>query len=128
MDHVSERSKALLPPTISFEERAAKAFASKSLPDLENLYADIALKQEPIEDMETAGINACGCDVAMTNLSVIVGFAINKINGQGRYEPWMLDESLRLLDEYQGFVSDCAKDAGAAPSPKLLNAQLLRAF
>ena len=128
MDQVRERSKKLLSPTIAFESRTAKAFETKSLAELQNLYADIALLQDPPEQMETDGVDACGCDVALINLSVIVGFAINKIDGEGRYETWMLEDSLRLLDEYNGFVSDCANDAGATNGSRLLTAQHLKAL
>ena len=128
VDQVSERSKTLIGPTIAFEDRAARAVVQKSLADLENLYADIALHQVPVEKLIDEGIDACGCDVALTNLSVIVGFAIDKLDRQGRYQPWMLAESLRLLEEYQGFVSDCAKDAGMAAGPRPLTAQQLKAL
>ena len=128
MNHVSERSKRLIAPAIAFEQRAAKAFKSKSLSELENLYADIALLQEDPIEMETAGVDACGCDVALINLSVIVGFAMNKLNGQGLYESWMLDQSLELLAEYREVLSDCVSVAAEAAAPELLTAQLLKAL
>ena len=60
MDQVSERSRSLIAPTIEFEKRAAQAFKSKSLLELENLYADIALRQEPAEEMETTALMRAG--------------------------------------------------------------------
>ena len=114
-DPVAKRSRERLMPTLEFDRRAATAFQSKALTGLSALYTQLRTVGAESESLVAAGKSACGCDVAVTNLLIIVGFAVNKLDGKGRYQPWMKDESLRLLADYQGYLTDCAKDAAAAP-------------
>ena len=124
----AERSSALLQQSLAFDERAKIAFQDRSLTELKALYADLKAAVAVIEAHQKSGGDACGCDVALSNLLIITGFAVNKLDGEGRYEPWMLDESLIMLDMYQGFLINCAADAQAAPAAVQLTAQHLKAL
>ncbi len=128
MNDLAERSKTMLPPTLDFERRATEAFTAKSLMDLEGLYSELKAQIEVTEASLEKGINASGCDVAVANLLIIIGFAMNRLGKDGRYEPWMADESLRLLAEYQSSMTDCATDAKAPPARPYLTAQHLKAL
>jgi hypothetical protein len=106
VDQVAERSITQLPPTIELDNRAKQAFEKRSLPEMKALYEELQTHSETIEDFQKSGGN----------------------DGKGRYEPWMLDESINLLESYQGYVLDCAADAKAAPVIPQLTAQLLKAL
>ncbi len=106
-----ERSKALLPVTLETDRKAADALARKSLSGLQAIYAHLQGAADKAEELVTNGGGACACDVAHSNLLIIIGFAINKLDGEGRYQVWMEDESLEILEDYRGLVSACSKDA-----------------
>lgn len=125
---VSERSKLALAPTLEFERRAAAAFKAKSLAALQGLYSELKDQATATEALLDKGTNASGCDVALTNLLILTGFAINKLDGEGRYEPWMADESLRLLENYQNSATDCATDAKTPPARPQLTVQHVKAL
>jgi hypothetical protein len=128
MTDLSARSKSELSPALEFDIKAKLAFQARALPDLQSLYTDLKARNAAVEEHTNSGGDACGCDVAMANLLIIVGFAINKLDGGGRYEPWMLDESLNLMDDYTSYMADCAADADAAPAQTELTAQLVKAL
>jgi hypothetical protein len=123
---IAQRSVRLLPLTVAFDTRTADAFGAKSLPALTKLYAELGAQASATEAARKSGQDACGCDVALANLRIIVGFAINKLDGVGRYQAWMRADSLRLHGEYAGYVADCAADAGAPASPVRLQAKQLK--
>ncbi len=123
---VKQQSVRLLPTTVALDQRAAAAFELKSLSALTALYADLGSQASATEAARQAGRDACGCDVAIANLRIIVGFAINKLDGQDRYQSWMQAESLKLRNDYNGFLADCATDAGAAVVPNRLQAKLVK--
>ncbi len=123
---VPQRSIRLLPLTVAFDQRSADAFGAKSLAAFIALYAELGAQASVTEAERKSGQDACGCDVALANLRVIVGFAINKLDGAGRYQPWMRADSLRLQREYASFVADCAADAGAPGSPVRLQAKQVK--
>ena len=123
---IPQRSARLLPLTVAFDHRAADAFGAKSLPALTKLYAELGAQASAIEAARKSGQDACGCDVALTNLRIIVGFAVNKLDGAGRYQAWMRADSVRLQAEYASFVADCAADAGASASPVRLQVKLVK--
>ncbi len=123
---IPQRSARLLPLTVAFDHRAADAFGAKALPALTKLYDELGTQASAIEAARKSGQDACGCDVALTNLRIIVGFAVNKLDGAGRYQAWMRADSVRLLGEYARFVADCAADAGASASPVRLQAKLVK--
>jgi hypothetical protein len=116
-ESIAQRSVRLVPFTLEWDRRTAEAFAAKSLTSLTKVYAELGAHATSIEVARKAGQDACGCDVALANLRIIVGFAINKLDGQGRYQPWMRAESARLHNDYETFVADCVTDAGAPASP-----------
>ena len=76
----TDRSQVQLPITLEFERRAKAAFETKELRGFEDLYLDIGNNSGLAEDFVESG-TACGCDVALSNLLIIVGFAINKLDG-----------------------------------------------
>ncbi len=127
MDEIQARSRLLLPVTLELEGRAAIAIEGKSVADLKGVYEGIRARSDEAQKHIEAGGNACGCDVALTNLLIAVGFAINKLDGQGRFEPWMDDESLDLLDKFDSFATDCANDAEVQPATRRLTAKHLKA-
>ena len=109
---VAQRSEQQLGPTQEFDRRAAQAFQSKSLDDVRRLDADLNSKFVEIEHHAASGGSACGCDVAIAALRIIVGYALNKLDGQGRYQTWMQDESIQLVKKFHDYLTDCAIDAG----------------
>jgi hypothetical protein len=123
---IPQRSARILPLTVAFDQRVADAFGSKSLPALTTLYTELGAHASAAEAARQSGQDACGCDVALANLRVIVGFAVNTLDGAGRYQTWMRAESVRLQSEYASFVADCAADAGAPASPVRLRAKQLK--
>ncbi len=127
MDEIQARSQLLLPVTLELEGRAAIAIESKSAAELKRVYEDIRARSDETQKHMEGGGNACGCDVALTNLLIAVGFAINKLDGQGRFEPWMDDESLDLLEKFDSFATDCANDAEVQPAARRLTAKHLKA-
>ena len=112
---IAKRSRERLLPTLEFDRRAAAAFQSRAVAELSTLYTQLRAAGAESERLVAAGKSACGCDVAVAKLLIVVGFAVNKLDGKGRYQSWMTDESLQLLADYQGYLVDCAKDAAAAP-------------
>ena len=128
MNELAQRSTTQLATVIDLDLRAKEAFMKRSLPELHSLYSDLEKHSAATVDFQKHGGDACGCDVALANLLIIIGFAINKRDGEGRYAAWMEDDSLRLLDEYQAYITDCAKDATAAPASTKLTAQLVKAL
>jgi hypothetical protein len=123
---VAERSIRLLPLSIQFDGRTADAVSAKSLPELIALYAELGAHAAATEAARNVGQEACGCDVALANLRIVVGFAINKLDGQGRYQSWMRAESMRLRDQFANFMADCADDAGVPLSPVRLQTKHLK--
>lgn len=109
----AKRSQMLLPITLAIDRRAADALMRKSLSDLEAIYAKLREEADKSEELVTAGGGACACDVAHSSLLTVIGFAINKLNGEGRYQDWMADESLGLLADYRELVTACGEDANS---------------
>lgn len=105
------RSKTLLPITLDIDRRVADALMRKSLSDLQAIYAKLKEEAEKSEELVTGGGGACACDVAHWNLLTLIGFSINKLDGEGRYQDWMEDESLGLLADYREIVAACGEDA-----------------
>jgi hypothetical protein len=114
MDAIVQRSREMLPPLVSLDRRLADALAARSLPDLTQAYAYLTERVAESEAALDAGMDACGCDVALGNLVIVVGFAINKLDGEGRYEDWMRDQSVELLENYRSLAAACAEDSGRA--------------
>jgi hypothetical protein len=122
MDAVVARSRAMMEPLVALDRAVADALEARSLAALSGAYEKLRAHAEAIEAHMEAGEHACGCDVALTNLLVIVGFAVNKLDGEGRYQDWMRDESLNLLASYRDMASDCAADTGRAKFASRLTA------
>ena len=113
-DEIAKRSLQRLGPTQEFDRRALRAFQSKSVDEMRRLYVDLHSTNRKFERHLDQGKNACGCDVATTTLLIIIGFALNKLDGLGRYQPWMQGESVELVKTFQGHLTDCAFEAGQA--------------
>ncbi len=127
VDAYADRSKLQLPVTLEFERRAKAAFETKDLRSFKDLYLDIGNNGGLAEDLQESG-TACGCDVALSNLIINAGFAINKLDGKGNFQRWMDEESMNLLGSYHDYLKSCASDAGvAAPVPQL-TAELVKAL
>ena len=112
MDPVAQRSRDMIAGVSELDARTAQALQDRSLERLHDIYRDLEKKSLDVEKLMSSGGNACGCDVAYASLLVAVGFAVNTLDGEGRYAPWMKIESLRLLDNYKSLANDCAVDAG----------------
>lgn len=112
MGAVAARSREMMAPLLAVDARVAAAMAARSLPALSETYTELSAQAEASEAHLASGNPACGCDVALTSLAVVVGFAINKLDGEGRHEDWMRDESLALFQNYQHLAAACAEDAG----------------
>lgn len=128
MTTFADRSRQLLDALVEIDGSAARALASRSVPELRELYSTLSAKTEETEHHMAGGQDACGCDVAATNLVIIVGFAINKLDGGGRYQDWMLEESLDLLESYTALLADCAVDAGRPPQVSRVTPRLFEAL
>lgn len=109
----AKRSKALLPSTLEIDRSVADALARKSLPGLQTNYARLQEATEEGEKLVANGGMACACDVAHSNLLIVVGFAINKLDKEGRYQDWMEDDSLGNLANYRELVAACGEDASS---------------
>jgi hypothetical protein len=114
MDAIATRSREMLPRLVDLDRRVADALGTRSLPDLNKAYEALAARASESEAHLEAGNEACGCDVALSNLVIVVGFAINKLDGAGRYQDWMRGESLGLLQDYHSLAEACAEDSGRA--------------
>ena len=114
MDAIAQRSREMLPPLVSLDRRIADALAARSLPELTQAYASLTQRVAESETHLENGNDACGCDAALGNLAILVGFAINKLDGEGRYQDWMAGESLELLENYRSLAAACAEDSGRA--------------
>lgn len=125
MDAVAVRSREMLPPLVGLDIRVAGALADRSLSALSDAYADLSDRVGKSETYLEAGNPACGCDVALGNLLIIVGFAINKLDGEGRYQDWMREQSLELLETYRSLAAACAEDSGRATFASRIDAQLI---
>lgn len=128
VETLASRSQLRLPELASFDGRVAEAIAGKSLPALQRLYAELHADSDAADARQAARKVVTGCDLAVSGLLVIVGFAINKLDGAGRYQDWMLDESLTLVEATDESMRDCAHDAGAPSVTPRLTAQLLKAL
>jgi hypothetical protein len=126
--HIAERSRAKLPQTLAFETRSAEAFQSKSLASLQKLYDELNEATADADDLQKTGGFACACDVAHSNLLTIVGFAINKLDGEGRYQDWMKDEMLHMLDQYRSYLQNCASDGTLPEREPALTLELVKAL
>jgi hypothetical protein len=122
------RSQQRLDPVLALDRQATEAFESKSLESFNKIKVILDTESAAAEALIKAGANASACDVAVEQLHIIVGFAINKLDSSGRYQPWMLDETLSLLTEYQSFIQQCAEDAGHLPVAVKLTSQHVKAL
>lgn len=113
------RSLALLPITRQIDGEAVAALQQRSLPALRALYTRLQAHSGEVETLLAAEGQASACDLALSNLELIVAFAVNKLDGEGRYEDWMEGESIRLLADYRELVPTCAADAGSVISSGL---------
>jgi len=109
----AQRSKTRLPVTLETDRRLMDALTRKSLPDLNTVYAQLHEDVDRIRKRLTDDGTACACDVAHSTLLIIIGFSINKLDGEGRWQDWMEDESLELLENYRRLVAACGEDAGS---------------
>ncbi len=109
---LAERSQAAVEPLLALDAEVADALQQRSAERLERAYEALKSKADASSEDSAAGEQATGCDVAVLNLVIAVGFALNKLDGKERFEPWMLQESLSLLDDYHISAKDCAEDAG----------------
>lgn len=107
----AERSATVLPITLEMDRGAADALARRSLSDLQAIYAQLQKEADQSEELISDGGVACACDVAHSNLLIVIGFSINKLDGEGRYQDWMEDDSLGLLADYRQLVAACGEDA-----------------
>lgn len=114
MDAIAARSREMLSPLVDLDRRVAAALGARSLPDLLKVYEALTKRAGESEAHLEGGGEACGCDVALSNLVIVVGFAINKLDGEGRYQDWMREESLGLLQDYHSLAEACAEDSGRA--------------
>lgn len=105
------RSTAVLPTTLDIDRSAARALEARSLSDLQAIYTRLQKETDKGEALIAGGGTACPCDAATATLLIVIGFAINKLDGEGRYQDWMEDESLSLLADYRAFISTCGEDA-----------------
>ncbi|TDK36731.1 hypothetical protein E2F50_07350 [Rhizobium deserti] len=106
-----KRSREFLPFALEIDRATAEAFANKSVSDLQAIYERLETEADRSQQFLGNGGAATACDVAQSTLLIVVGFSINKMDGQGRYEDWMEDESLRLLSDYRQLVAACGEDA-----------------
>ena len=111
-EDLATRSSRLLPQTLAIDQRAAEAFQARSLAALQTLVTDLKKATIATEAHMNSGGNVTGCDVASATLSIVLEFAVNKLDGEGRYQPWMRAQSLKLLADYQGYLQGCSADAG----------------
>lgn len=125
MDAIATRSREMLPRLVDLDRRVADALAAKSLPDLAKVYEALTARAAEGEAHLEAGNEACGCDVALSNLVIVVGFAINKLDGEGRYQDWMREESLGLLQDYHSLAEACAEDSGRARFSSRIRPELI---
>jgi hypothetical protein len=120
------RSARLLPVAIDLDSRTAAAFSARSLDSLTKIYAELGAAAAASEAARKTGQDACGCDVAFANLRIVVGFAVNKLDGKGRYQSWMQSESQRLRGDFESMLKDCAADARVASVTVRLQAQIVK--
>lgn len=120
----AERSNALLPTTMEIDREAADALTQKSLPDLQAIYDRLRDETDRGEKLIADGGAACACDVAHSTLFTIIGFAINKLDGEGRYRDWMEDDSLDMLADYRSLVAACGGDAGSPATSGITDAMI----
>lgn len=128
LETIASRSQARLPEIAEFDGKARHAFESRSLVELQAIYAELQADATANELRRAEGKAVTGCDVALTSLLPIVGFAINRIDGGGRYRDWMRGESVRLLQSYHASINDCATDSGSPPVTPQLTTQHVKAF
>ncbi|MUO43006.1 hypothetical protein [Agrobacterium vitis] len=107
----TKRSATLLPVTLKLDGNVTDALARKSLSTLQDIYRQLQEETEKGEELVNNNGTASACDVAHSNLLIVVGFAINKLDGEGRYQDWMENESLEKLAEYRELVAACSNDA-----------------
>lgn len=119
------RSSALLPTTIEMDGRTADALTRKSLPDLQSIYEQLLEEAERGEKLIADGGSACACDVAYSQLLIVISFSINKLDGGGRYEDWMEDESIERLTSYRELVGACGDDAGSSAASGITDEMIL---
>jgi hypothetical protein len=117
-----------LPELSEFDGKARQAFESRSLTALQAIYAELQADAAASEQRFAEGKAITGCDVASSRLLPIVGFAINRIDGGGRYRDWMRGESVRLLQSFHDSIQDCANGSGSPPVTPRLTAQHVKAF
>ena len=125
---IASRSQARLHEVAEFDGRAKQAYESRSLAALQEVYAELQADAAASEQRIAEGRVMTGCDMALSSLLPIVGFAINRIDGGGRYRDWMRGESERLLQSYHASIHDCALDSGSPPVTPQLTAQHVKAF
>ena len=125
---IASRSQARLPEISEFDGKAKQAFENRSLAALQSIYAELQADSAANEQRLAEGKAVTGCDVAVSSLLPIVGFAINRIDGGGRYRDWMRSESARLLQSFHDSMQDCATDSGSPPVTPQLTAQHVKAF
>lgn len=114
MDAVVVRSRVMLEPLRMLDRAVTEALETRSLEQLSEAYAQLTARVEATQAELDAGEDACGGDIALTNLLIITGFALNKLDGEGRYQDWMQGQSLSLLASYHSLAAACATDAGEA--------------
>jgi hypothetical protein len=112
MDKVTARSRDMIGPLVTLDADVAVALQERSAVKLARAYEALKERSEAGEALTGDESGACGCDVAVMNLVIAVGFALNKLDGLEPYEPWMKSESLELFADYESYANDCARDAG----------------
>jgi 1,6-anhydro-N-acetylmuramate kinase len=119
-----ERSKERLPTTMEIDGRAADALARKSLSELQAVYARLQEQNDRNERFVVDGGTASACDVANTQLLILIGFSVNKLDGEGRHREWMEDENVALLASYRELVAACGNDAGSPAASGITDAMI----
>jgi len=128
MTSVAERSRAMIGRLAEIDGQVADALSARSLSGLQAIYSRLHEAAEAADTHMAAGHDACACDVALTNLLIVVGFAINRLDGEGRWQDWMRDEGLDLLQNFFDLARDCAADAGRASHVSRVTARLFEAL